>query len=75
MEPLHLPNLEERTLARFDELAKQEKIFYEEAVSELITVDGFDVSQLFRSLINIASMRVPKHIAYATLEYLGTRET
>jgi len=44
MEPLHLPNIEERTLARFDELAKQEKIFYEEAVSELITVDGFDVS-------------------------------
>jgi ATP adenylyltransferase len=44
METLYLPNLEERTLARFDELARKEKIFYEEAVSELITVDGFDVS-------------------------------
>ncbi|KAG9577203.1 hypothetical protein KCU77_g13508, partial [Aureobasidium melanogenum] len=41
MEPLHLPNLEERTLARFDELANKEKIFYEEAISELITVNGF----------------------------------
>lgn len=49
MEPLHLPNLEERTLARFDELARQEKIFYEEAVSELITVNGFDVSLAVRS--------------------------
>lgn len=44
MESLHLPNLEERTLARFDELAKKEKIFYEEAISELITVNGFHVS-------------------------------
>lgn len=44
MEPLYLPHLEERTLARFDELAKKEKIFYEEAVSELITVLGFNVS-------------------------------
>jgi len=70
MEPLHLPNLEERTLARFDELAKQEKIFYEEAVSELITIDGFNVSQSFHSLISIASMQVPKHIVHATLEYL-----
>lgn len=47
MEPLHLPHLEERTLARFDELAKKEKIFYEEAVSELITVNGFNVSHTF----------------------------
>lgn len=46
MEPLYLPNLEERTLARFDDLAKKEKIFYEEAISELITVNGFYVSTL-----------------------------
>ena len=46
MEPLHLPDLEERTLARFDDLARKEKIFYEKAVSELITVDGFDVGQM-----------------------------
>lgn len=54
MEPLHLPNLEERTLARFDELARQEKIFYENAVSELLTVDGFNVSQLSKLPIIIA---------------------
>ena len=47
MKPLYLPDLEERTLARFDDLARKEKIFYEEAISELITVDGFDVGQLF----------------------------
>lgn len=45
MEPLHLPNLEEKTLAIFDSLASQEKIFYEEAPSELITINGFDVSR------------------------------
>jgi ATP adenylyltransferase len=44
MKPLHLPDLEKRTLARFDELAAKGKIFYEPAVSELITVNGFDVS-------------------------------
>jgi ATP adenylyltransferase len=43
MEPIHLPDLEQRTLARFDKLAAEGKIFYEPAVSELITVDGFDV--------------------------------
>ncbi|KAI4715315.1 hypothetical protein E4T48_08500 [Aureobasidium sp. EXF-10727] len=42
MEPLNLPDLEERTLARFDELARKEKIFYEEAAFELVTVNGFD---------------------------------
>jgi hypothetical protein len=45
MEPLYPTDLEERTLARFDELARKGKIFYEEAVSELIIVDGFDVSR------------------------------
>jgi ATP adenylyltransferase len=44
MEPLYLPDLEARTLARFDELATKGKIFYEPAVSELVTVDCFDVS-------------------------------
>lgn len=45
MQPLQIPtDLEERTLARFDELAKKGKIFYEKAVPELITIDGFDVS-------------------------------
>jgi ATP adenylyltransferase len=58
METLDLPNLEERTLVRFDELARKEKIFYEEAVSELITVDGFDVSWLFNLPISIVLMRV-----------------
>lgn len=45
MEPLHLPNLEQKTLAIFDSLASQEKIFYEKAPSELITINGFDVSR------------------------------
>jgi hypothetical protein len=57
MEPLCLPDLEERTLARFDELATKGKIFYEPAVSELITVDGFDVSWLFNFPISIALIR------------------
>ena len=47
MKPLYLPDLEERALTRFDELAKMEKIFYEEATSQLITVNGFDVSRTF----------------------------
>jgi hypothetical protein len=72
METLDLPNLEGRTLARFDELARKEKIFYEEAVSELITVDGFDVSRLFNFLISITLMRVliKKQILHATFKSL-----
>lgn len=70
MEPLHLPNLEERTLARFDELARQEKIFYENAVSELLTVDGFNVSQLSKLPIIIAYMQIltKRHAVHAILE-------
>jgi ATP adenylyltransferase len=72
METLYLPNLEQRTLARFDELARKEKIFYEEAVSELITVDGFEVSRLFNFLISITLMRVliKKQLLHATLKPL-----
>lgn len=76
MEPLYLPNLEERTLARFDELARQEKIFYEEAVSELITVDGFNVSQLVHTPISIALMQVliKKHTIHAIFEPQCTKD-
>ncbi|CAD0096969.1 unnamed protein product [Aureobasidium vineae] len=51
MEPLYLPDLEERTLARFDELARKEKIFYEEAISELITVNGFDFQFIIAGIL------------------------
>jgi hypothetical protein len=72
METLYLPNLEQRTLARFDELAREEKIFYEEAVSELITVDGFEVSRLFNFLISITLMRIliKKQLLHATFKSL-----
>ena len=39
-------DLEERALARFDELVKQEKIFYEQPPSELVRINGFDVSSV-----------------------------
>lgn len=76
MEPLCLPNLEERTLARFDELARKEKIFYEEAVSELITFNGFNVSQLLDSPTSIALMQIliKRHNVHATLEPLGVKK-
>ncbi|THZ15114.1 hypothetical protein D6C91_06972 [Aureobasidium pullulans] len=52
MEPLHLPNLEQKTLAIFDSLASQEKIFYEEAPSELITINGFDFQFIIAGILN-----------------------
>lgn len=72
MEPLYLPDLEERTLARFDELARKEKIFYEKAASELITVNGFDVSRFPKLPTSMTLMRVSikKQSIYAILKPL-----
>jgi ATP adenylyltransferase len=68
MEPLYLPNLEERTLARFDELAEKEKIFYEEAISELITVNGFHVST-FLFFSSIAPKQILSQLTHPSSDF------
>lgn len=63
MEPLQLPeDLEARTIARFDDLASKEKIFYEEAVPEMINVNGFDVSSLHTKNLSIIALNRSTHI-------------